>query len=91
LVYQQASKVPAAGVLSGKNTKRGFDAGCGNIPTERLGDIEKYINSDFELVAETSLQAFTNPINAKGNKGNQRQSDIVMEDVNEYFSPNSAD
>ena len=46
--------------MSGKNTKLGPHD---NIPTERLGDIEKYINSDFELVAETSLQAFTNPIN----------------------------
>jgi hypothetical protein len=33
-----------------------------------MGDIEKYINSDFELVAETSLQAFTNPMNMKKNK-----------------------
>lgn len=47
-------------MLSGKNTKR--DA---NLATDRLGDIEKYINSDFELVAETSLQAFTNPISQK--------------------------
>lgn len=49
-------------MLSGNNTKRNAHD---NLATDRLGEIEKYINSDFELVAETSLQAFTNPISKK--------------------------
>ena len=58
LVYQQAIKA------QGKTTKRN----PGDQATERMGDIEKYINSDFELVAETSLQAFTNPMSKKNKK-----------------------
>lgn len=36
--------------------------------TERL-DLDKYINSDFELVAETSLQAFAVPNGMKKGQG----------------------